>query len=729
MGTPTSGALVFLCLVISTVNGQFNVPVITNASAINNRNIPESFPVGSEIGRIEAFDPDGKTVSFFLRGDGGEYFSINRATGVLTLKKELDFETDIEIKTTIRVVDADGQAEEEDVKVFVVDENDLEPQFDDYVIYEDISEDKPAGFVVSPISVTDEDTKNLVLTVTCNRSTELFSDACDKFALRKISDSNKFWRGELILRQQLDYEERFSYAILLTAFDGKYYDNNEVHIEVQDINDSPPRFVLAGPSVIDEEEPIGTVFQQVLAEDQDTAEPHPIRYELIGATISIKVTVKDINDNTPTFDRSSYTAIVDENIVSGSNVPGLLMTITDIDSGTFNSFNLVSIEHKDIFAVIPFRDSASASATLYIVNGLKIDYETGPRQYIVQVEARQSNVDNPVRTGTATVTIIVNDVNDITPSFPEDAFRRTVNETDPAGTIIIDLDATDPEEGSFGTAGIKYQLYGNIPPHFNIDEDTGLVTVAQCSTPGVFPCIDYERKQRYTLTASATDNNGLEDGRTRSVPLVIDVNDENDVAPSMEALYERYILENERVTINPLRIDATDPDTLGGPLTYTIVGDTTGLWQVETQRDPTTNQLYGNITAVRPILYEDAPNQATGQFRFALQVKDKFFTTTADIIINVLDINNNAPAFIQREYVEYIPENTAGDTFVIRVAASDGDAPSTGNGILDISVGTGGRGKFYATNISQQQGQFLADIYTTPEATFNFDTDDLYEME
>ena len=50
------------------------------------------------------------------------------------------------------------------------------------------------------------------------------------------------------------------------------------------------------------------------------------------ATIVIKVTVLDINDNTPTFDKQTYTATVQENIVPASNVPDLQMTITDIDS-------------------------------------------------------------------------------------------------------------------------------------------------------------------------------------------------------------------------------------------------------------------------------------------------------------------------------------------------------------------------------------------------------------
>ena len=48
-----------------------------------------------------------------------------------------------------------------------------------------------------------------------------FLDACDKFGLRQTGESNKYWRGDLILKKSLDFEERFSYAVLLTAFVSK----------------------------------------------------------------------------------------------------------------------------------------------------------------------------------------------------------------------------------------------------------------------------------------------------------------------------------------------------------------------------------------------------------------------------------------------------------------------------------------------------------------------------
>lgn len=75
--------------------------------------------------------------------------------------------------------------------------------------------------------------------------------------------------------------------------------------------------------------------------------------------------------------------------------------------------------------------------------------------------------------------------------------------------------------------------------------------------PGAAPCIDYERKRLYSLTVSATDNLGQPITRARSVPLVINVLDENDNEPKIDLSYTRYINEDQWVTINPLLIEVS----------------------------------------------------------------------------------------------------------------------------------------------------------------------------
>lgn len=125
---------------------------------------------------------------------------------------------------------------------------------------------------------------------------------------------------------------------------------------------------------------------------------------------------------------------------------------------------------------------------------------------------------------------------------------------------------------------------------------SGQVTVAPCLTPGEGDCIDYEQKRRYDLTVTARDSEGR--GQTVTSNLVIHIEDVNDNEPKFATPnYVSYIEELKTVP-NPLVVvTATDPDTVGGPISYSLI-DQTGKWKI--------NADSGNVTGRTPILYDDA---------------------------------------------------------------------------------------------------------------------------
>lgn len=57
---------------------------------------------------------------------------------------------------------------------------------------------------------------------------------------------------------------------------------------------------------------------------------------------------------------------------------------------------------------------------------------------------------SPALTGTQTVQIIVDDVNDNRPAFTEDAYATMVSEDSPAGTVFAMVTASDIDEGVNG---------------------------------------------------------------------------------------------------------------------------------------------------------------------------------------------------------------------------------------------------------------------------------------
>lgn len=64
--------------------------------------LPEDTPVGSEVYTLKGEDPEGSQVFYTISGD---YFSINKATGVITLRTPLDREETERIEVVITIQD------------------------------------------------------------------------------------------------------------------------------------------------------------------------------------------------------------------------------------------------------------------------------------------------------------------------------------------------------------------------------------------------------------------------------------------------------------------------------------------------------------------------------------------------------------------------------------------------------------------------------------------------
>ena len=68
------------------------------------------------------------------------------------------------------------------------------------------------------------------------------------------------------------------------------------------------------------------------------------------------------------------------------------------------------------------------------------------------------------------------------------------------GSPVISVTAKDQDSGEFGTAGLRYQLAGNGAELFSVNPETGLISVAPCSTPGSGACLDYEQTRKFCVT-------------------------------------------------------------------------------------------------------------------------------------------------------------------------------------------------------------------------------------
>ena len=98
------------------------------------------------------------------------------------------------------------------------------------------------------------------------------------------------------------------------------------------------------------------------------------------------------------------------------------------------------------------------------------------------IEASDTVGVDPALVGTVTITIAVDDENDNTPEWSGATFQLapfvgydvTASEDIPAGTIVIDTDATDADIDD--NARLTFNIVsGNDDNHFTIDPDSGAV--------------------------------------------------------------------------------------------------------------------------------------------------------------------------------------------------------------------------------------------------------------
>lgn len=709
--------LIVTCAVGSNVNEP---PILATGGYPMGLTLPESTPVGTKVFTLKAHDPEGSPVKYGIQLT--DKFVVNPQTGVISLAKPLDREENDTIRFRVTLEDQVPAGQQPnivgvDAYVIVLDENDNPPQFEG-TPYEAVAvEDTPVNTTILPaIKVTDPDLIGENIELTCIPQPQ-FPDACVKFGIKDVEKSENMYVGALVLRQPLDYKERPFYQLLLMASDGLNNKTTGVEIKVADIQNSPPEFLDSLTGVVREDDPIGTLVMTVKARDGDRGMPRKIFYELVTnpfdyflldpisgelrtakpldrealqdstgvLTLTVKarevidgvpgndastvstaeatVTIKDVNDEPPSFNQREYNIEIPENVPDGTPLPHLDMTVKDPDVGSNSVFSLELEDITGAFAVEPTQATGSTSVNIRVTNG-SLDYENpNQRKFIILVIAKEVHT-NPKLSSTATVTVSIIDANDNAPSFASPTYTALVSETAPPGSSIATITAKDRDSGRFGAAGIIYQLIGQGAEHFAVDKKTGSITVAACPTPGTAPCLDYEEQSEYFLNYKATDDDGK--GQTTSVSLKIALTDANDSPPHFLQNKYRAVVDEGAEKFEPeLKVQARDKDKTS-KITYTLIdGNKMGLFSI----DPDTGVI--TIANKGPV---DITNSSHDWIALTVQASDGAFTDNTTVNITVRDVNNNSPVFPHDLYTASIPELSAPGTIVEEILATDADS-------------------------------------------------------
>uniref|UniRef100_A0A3Q2YMV2 Protocadherin-10-like n=1 Tax=Hippocampus comes TaxID=109280 RepID=A0A3Q2YMV2_HIPCM len=86
----------------------------------------------------------------------------------------------------------------------------------------------------------------------------------------------------------------------------------------------------------------------------------------------------------------------------------------------------------------------------------------------------------PARSGTIDIIVAVLDFNDNAPVFTKDVYSAVLNENAPAGTLVMQVNATDLDEGENGEIIYLFGKEGDahLQELFNINPKTGEIKVA-----------------------------------------------------------------------------------------------------------------------------------------------------------------------------------------------------------------------------------------------------------
>uniref|UniRef100_A0A3Q3JL15 Protocadherin-16 n=1 Tax=Monopterus albus TaxID=43700 RepID=A0A3Q3JL15_MONAL len=570
--------------------------------------LDEEQPAGTIVGDISAGLPPGEVASLYFISDHegtgvGNDLNIDETTGIITTARRLDREQ--RDHYSFIAVTVTGITVE--VSVTVNDINDHAPVFPKKKAVLKIPEHTAVGTRFSLEPATDADQDQLTTQGYAIRE----GNVGQAFRLETKRAANKVLYLDLVVNGLLDREKRSSYPLVLEAFDGG----------------SPRR---------------------------------------IGS-MTLEVTVTDINDHAPVFNQSRYHAIISESLPQGSNI--LQVFATDEDEGD-NGLVLFEINRRqsdpDRFFVM---DIKSGVITL----NRPLDYEV-KRVHELVVQARD-NASHPEVTN-AFVTIHVRDYNDNQPTMTiiflsEDGSPR-ISEGAQPGQYVARISVTDPDYGEY--ANVNVSLEGGDGKFALTTKDSIIYLIY------VDQVLDREERDSYDLRVMATDS-GTPPLRAES-SFTIQVTDINDNPPLFDQqAYRQTIPEVVHPGSFVLQVTARDKDQgPNGDVRYSLLKgkNSHSDWF---SIDPVT----GIITTMAALDFESEP--APSVTVVATDSGRPPLSSTAKVDIVLQDVNDNTPVFSSNFYNASIKENTPAGTCFLEVSAIDEDRGSFG--VVSYTLGSG----------------------------------------
>ncbi|XP_045480676.1 protein dachsous isoform X2 [Harmonia axyridis] len=661
---------------------------------------------GTEVVKVRAIDSDvGENASITYSivrekdSDGYDAFTIDPVSGVIRTRVTLDHEERTIYRLTVAATDA-GTPPKQSVRklrVGVLDLNDNRPTFTSSSLSFKVPEDAGVGHTVGSVAISESlDQENAIYGSTGGHVTYTLT-SCLNDQVKGAFDIDRT-TGFLIVAKELDRELQSKYQLEIRALDTSSVDNPQssaitVTIEIEDVNDNYPKWPMDPITIsINEDADLESVIHNFSAFDPDSGSNGDVRYTLmkqepdsstflidsltghlilnkpldyenvkeyflvvvatdqcpnitqrLSSSVTVRVLIRDVNDNAPKFVHPIKHSIAMEHGIS----VGMAITqvvATDEDTGENGRVTyILSDEKRDGFFSLGYD-----TGILTILKPLK-EYQ---KTYSVNITAMDQG--HPQKRSNLQLKLNSEDSEDSGPKFLNSVFKASASEDAAIGTFVTKVTISG---SSNHDANLTFYLPSEVADDaFSIDSE-GKITVANF--------LDREKKDVYNLPVYIIDSSKSSKTLFDVASLLITVLDVNDHAPQFKngACYRLSVPENnEYGVIHTVTAEDSD-EGLNGQITYAISGGNVG-------------NKFGIDAKTGDLTAKSLDRESFSRYHLTILAHDRGnpqLQGYCNLTVFVEDQNDNDPKFDEMKYSRSIKEDIAADTSILRVHASDSD--------------------------------------------------------
>ncbi|XP_062485286.1 protocadherin gamma-B5-like [Pezoporus occidentalis] len=395
----------------------------------------------------------------------------------------------------------------------------------------------------------------------------------------------------------------------------------------------------------------------------------------------VEVAIQDVNDNSPRFPQDSFHLEINELTSTGSRFALGMAEDADVGSNSLQSYEL---EANEYFAVeVKESPDGSKFAELVLRRALDREREQSLRLLLTAVDG-----GDPPRSGTAQLCINVTDANDNAPVFAQERYRVSLREDALPGSTVLNVSASDADAGS--NARITYG-FGKMPPKvlqkFMVDAESGRITLQEA--------LDFDDTRGYTLLVEARDGGGL----LTHCKVEVEVLDVNDNTPEITVLsVSSPVPEDSPAGTVVALLNVKDPDS----------GENGQVW-CELLGEAPLSLVASSGGSYKVVTASALDREQESEHRVTVVARDRgspALSSSTVLVLEVSDVNDNAPVFEEAAYSAYVAENNAAGELVLHVRARDADAGSNGRVRYSLEGGSAGAASY--VSVEAQSGAMYA---------------------